>query len=171
MYRFLDGRNWLHWKLETVGNVVDHTCGDFFLAKKNDYIMWVQIYLLGTFETERKSQDLEIPVLRPCPPKAPSSLSSDNAWQGPKQSFIFENWSKEFLRKVGLFTYYYINMYHTYFRKRRIYIYISCIYNIQYRYTLYICIWYCIFPICTCCSISTSGFDISLPKSFAMGFP
>lgn len=84
----VDGRNWLHWKLETVSNVVDH-------------IMWVQIYVLGTFEMERKRQDLEILVWRSCPLEAPSSLSSDNAWQGPKLSFYFQKLKERIPAKLG----------------------------------------------------------------------
>ena len=84
----VDGRNWLHWKLETVSNVVDH-------------IMWVQIYVLGTFEMERKRQDLEILVWRSCPLKAPSSLFSDNAWQGPKLSFYFQKLKERIPAKLG----------------------------------------------------------------------
>lgn len=69
----VDGRNWLHWKLGTESNVVDH-------------IMWVQIYLLGT-----------------CPLKAPSSLSSDNAWQGPKLSLYFQKLKERIPAKLGNF--------------------------------------------------------------------
>ena len=84
----VDGRNWLHWKLETVSNVVDR-------------IMRVQIYVLGTFEMERKRQDLEILVWRSCPLEAPSSLSSDNAWQGPKLSFYFQKLKERIPAKLG----------------------------------------------------------------------
>ena len=65
-----------------------------------DHIMWVQIYL-GTFETEQKRQDLEILVWRSCPLKAPSSLSSDNAWQGPKLPFYFQKLKERIPAKLG----------------------------------------------------------------------
>lgn len=99
---------------------------------------------------------------------------------------IFRNWRKEFLRNWEMFTYYHVNMYHSYFREREREKTKNCtVYKLfihVYIYTLiwYMCIWYgvpcsysnfeCIFKSLRC-SISTLVFDTSPPKSFAMDFP
>lgn len=149
--------------------------------------MWVQIYVLGTFEMERKRQDLEILVWRSCPLEAPSSLSSDNAWQGPKLSFYFQKLKERIPAKLGnvhLLPCKYVSLIFQRERERektknctvyKLFIHV-------YIYTLiwYMCIWYgvpcsysnfeCIFKSLRC-SISTLVFDTSPPKSFAMDFP